>query len=186
MLARFVTFIAVGLMLITGSAFADTTSAAWGHVYVAVVSNIAVSVVTANVNLGSIQTGIFPGEITFRVDANSEAVNLSAAATALYKGDDPTDPTVTPIPLWLTTGALIEPTDASPLQGGSNVGIYETPFNYDGFLGMQTNYIPFESSQMGIFSQDVFVTVAWNQANPEMPTGEYSGFVCLYASVHVF
>lgn len=185
MLARFVTFTVVGLMLITGSAFADTTGVAWGHVYVDVVSNIAVSVITANVNLGSIQMGTFPGEVTFRVDANAEAVNLSAAATQLYKGDDPTDPTVSPIPLWTSYGALIEPTDASPIHGGSNVGMFTSPFNYDGFLGMQSEYITFESSQQGYFSQNVFVTVAWNQTDAEKPQGEYSGFVCLYASIHV-
>jgi len=185
MLARFITLTIVGLLLITGAAFADTTGVAWGHVYVNVVSNISVSVITSNVGLGSIQTGIFPGEVTFRVDANAEQVALSAAATELYKGDDPTDPTVAPIALWTTAGALIEPTDASPVQGGSNVGMFTMPFNYNGFLGMQTDYIAFESSQQGFFSQNVFVTVAWNQDNPEKPQGEYSGFVCLYAAFHV-
>ena len=98
MLARFVTIICVGLLLV-GAAFADSTGVATGHVYVNVVSNIAVSVITSNVDLGSIQTGLFPGEITFRIDANQEAVAFSVAATQLYKGDDPTNPTVAPIPL---------------------------------------------------------------------------------------
>jgi hypothetical protein len=185
MLARFVTLTVVGLMLITGTAFADTTGVAWGHVYVNVVSNIAVSVITGNVNLGSVQMGQFPGEVTFRVDANAEAVNLSAAATQLYKGDDPTNPTVAPIPLYTTAGALIEPTDASPFNGGSDIAQFTSPFNYNGFLGMQSDYIPFESSQPGYFSQNVFVTVSWNQDDPEKPQGQYSGWVCLYASIHV-
>jgi len=182
MLARFVTFICVGLLL-AGSAMADTTSYAWGHVYVNVVSNVAVSVITSNVALGSIQTGVFPGEITFRVDANSEEVALSVAATQLYKGDDPTNPTVSPIALEQSLGALIEPTNASPMNGGSNTAMYTAPYDYNGFLGFQTEYISFESSQPGYFSQPVFVTVAWNQDDSEKPQGQYSGFVCLFASL---
>jgi hypothetical protein len=184
MLARFVTFICVGLLL-AGTAFADTTGYAWGHVYVNVVSNVAVSVITPNVPLGSIQTGVFPGEITFRVDANAEQVCLSVAATQLYKGDDPTNPTVTPIALAQSLGALIEPTNASPMNGGTNVGMYSAPYDYNGFLGMQTDYICFESSQPGYFSQPVFVTVAWNQDDAEKPQGQYSGFVCLFAALNI-
>src|SRR5512138_2998999 len=128
MLARFVSIIVVGLLLV-GSAFADTTGVATGHVYVNVVSNIVVSVITPNVALGSIQTGIFPGSITFRIDANAEAVSISAAATQLYKGDDPTNPTVAPIPIATALGALIEPTNASPYDGGSNVAMFTTPYD---------------------------------------------------------
>jgi hypothetical protein len=182
MLARFVTFICVGLLL-AGSAFADSTGVATGHVYVNVVSNIAVSVITPNVALGSIQMGLFPGEVTFRIDANQEAVGLSVAATQLYKGDDPTNPTVAPIPLASALGALIEPTNASPFNGGTNTAIFTTPYDYNGFLGFQSDFIWFESSQPGYFSQPVFVTVAWNQDDPEKPTGQYSGFVTLLATL---
>ena len=185
MLARFVTLTVVGLMLIAGTAFADTTGVAWGHVYVNVVSNIAVSVVTANVDLGSVQMGTFPGELTFRIDANAEAVNIAVATTNLYKGDDPTNPTVSPILVDLPSGVLIEPTNANPFNGGTNVAQYTTPYNYDGFLGMQTEFIAFESSQPGFFSQNVFVTSAWTQDDPEKPQGQYSGWVCLFASIHV-
>jgi hypothetical protein len=182
MLARILTLAAV-VMLLTGAAFADTTNVATAHVYVLVNPNIAVGVITPNVDLFTIQTGIFPGQIIFRVDANAEQVWLSVGPTFLYKGNDPNNTQVAPIVLAQDLGALIEPTNAYPIAGGTNVGEYMYSLNHNGFVGMQTNYIAFESSQPGYFSQDVFVTIWWNQDNPEKPQGEYSGFVTLYATI---
>ena len=61
--------------------------------------------------------------------------------------------------------------------------MFTTPYDYNGFLGLQTDYIGFESSQPGYFSQNVFVTVAWNQDDPEKPQGQYSGLVTLLATI---
>jgi hypothetical protein len=182
MLARFaITILAV--VLIAGSAFADTTATATAHVYVVVDQNIAVTVLTPNVDLFSIQTGEFPGTVRFRIDANTEAVGISVAPTYLYKGDDPTNTAVLPILLASDFGALIEPTNANPIAGGSNEAPYEFTYNYNGFIGLQSIFIIFESSQPGYFSQDVFVTVYWNQPDEEKPQGEYSGYVTLWAAV---
>jgi hypothetical protein len=182
MLARFAIII-LAVALIAGSAFADTTATATAHVYVRVAQNIAVTVLTPNVDLFSIQTGEFPGTIRFRIDANTEAFALSAAPTYLYKGDDPTNTAVSPIMLAETYGALIEPTNANPIAGGSNEAPYEFTYNYNGFFGMQSAFITFESSQSGYFSQDVYVTTYWNQPDDEKPMGEYSGYVTMWAAV---
>jgi hypothetical protein len=181
MLARFITLMTVALLVFAGSAFADTEGMATAHVYVNVNPNVSVGVITPNVDLFGIQTGIINGQIIYRIDANSEQVCLSVGPTYLYKGDDPTDPMVAPILLSLEDGVLIEPTDANPLAGGSPVADYMFVYNYNGFAGMQTEFICYESSQPGYFSQDVYVTVWWDQDDPEKPQGEYSGFVTLCA-----
>jgi hypothetical protein len=51
-----------------------------------------------------------------------------------------------------------------------------------------TSAVEYQSSQAGVFSQEIDVTVTWNTtANPilgsELPTGEYSGVVQLIATI---
>jgi len=178
-------------------ALADLSSFATGHVYVNVVSNVAVGVVTANVNLGNVQNGIFPGTLIFRVDANVEALDLTVTATNLYKGDsaviavDQPDGTVAlepnpyVIPLVTSAGAAIAMASGNEVAGGDNIVPFDggTPASINGLPGTQSLAGRFESSQGGHFSQPVNVTVRWNQGDPELPVGEYSGFVMLTAAV---
>jgi hypothetical protein len=183
MLARFITLVAVALFALAGMAMADTQGHAVAHVYVNVNPNISVGVLTPNVDLATIQTGQIHGYLTFRCDANVEQAAFCAGVTMLYKGDDPTDPQVAPIPVDRAAGVVIAPTDANPLQGGVNVAPYAEPYNLDGFEGWMTEYIVFESSQPGYFSQDIYVNPTWVQADPEKPQGEYSGFVAFWAYI---
>ena len=177
-----VLFILPALLLVSGLvAYADMEGSASAHVYVKVDPNVAVGA-EAIVDAGTVQTGDFTATIKFRVDANLQAVYLYAAASPLYKGDDPTNNDVLPIPLELSAGIEIAPTNANPMEGGSNVAGYTSAaVDIEGFPGITTEMICFESSQNNHFSQDVFVTVVWNQDDPEKPTGEYSGKVKLWA-----
>jgi len=177
-----VLFILPALLLASGLvAYADLEGSASAHVYVKVDPNVAVGA-QAIVDAGTVQMGEFCATVQFRVDANLQAVYLYAAASPLYKGDDPTNDEVLPIPLALSSGIEIAPTNANPMEGGSNVAAYtSTSVDIDGFPGTTTEMICFESSQNNHFSQDVFVTVCWNQDDPEKPTGEYSGKVKLWA-----
>ena len=183
MLARFITLVAVALFAFAGMAMADTQGHAVAHVYVTVNPNITVDVLTPNVDLNTIQTGQINGYLTFRCDANVEQAAFCVGVSGLYKGDDPTDPMVAPIPVDREWGVLIQPTDANPLQGGDNIADYIEPWDFYGFLGWMTEYIVYESSQPGYFSQDVYVNPCWFQADPEKPQGEYSGFVAFWAYI---
>ena len=183
MLARFIMLIAALLLTFGGVALADTEGHAVAHVYVQVDPNISCGAITPNVDLNTIQTGPFSGQIIYRIDANVERVAISVSTSMLYKGDDPTDPFATPIPVLLEDGALVEPTDANPIQGGSPILAYTGPWDYEGFLGNMTEFRQYESSQRGFFSQDVYVTVSWIQADPELTQGEYSGFVAMWSHV---
>jgi hypothetical protein len=164
----------------TPAAFADLSSDATSHVWVDVVANVAVGVIDAQVDIGDIQTGEFETTITFRVDANMEDVNLYPLVTHLYKGDDPSNSDVAPIPVDSAKGVMIQPTNANPTQGADNNAGVPVAANIGLFEGFQFEQINFESSQNGHFSQDVDVTAYWVQNDPEKPQGEYSGFVQLF------
>ena len=170
------------LMLAAGTVRGDTEGSASAHVYVVVDPNVAVSAETPIVDAGTVQTGEFSATICFRVDANLQMVYLYAAASGLYKGDDPTGSEVPPIPLNLSAGIEIAPTNANPVEGGSNIANYQSDqVDIDGFSAVTTDMICFESSQNNHFSQSVYITVWWIQDDPEKPTGEYSGKVKLWA-----
>jgi len=174
--------------ILSSNAFADTANEAMAHVFVNVDPNISVQALTGNVGLGTVQLGSFGGSATFQVDANEESVMLGVATTDLYKGDDPTNQEVNPLPVDLERGATISPDNANPLGGASNVAQYDTSGTivstpYGDMNGYRTNDIQFESSQNGHFSQNVNVDVGWQQPDPEQPKGEYSGYIVLYTAL---
>jgi hypothetical protein len=182
---KLVLLLTVGLML-TGIVVAvrgDTEGSASAHVFVNVDPNVGVQASTAIVDAGTVQTGDFSATIDFRVDANLQVVTFYAVASPLFKGDDPLGTEVPPIPLNLSEGIEIDPDNANPLEGGSQVAAFISGSNedIDGFPGVPTEQITFESSQNNHFSQNVRLTVTWNQDDPEKPTGEYSGKVKLWA-----
>lgn len=172
---------------LSSSVLAERENSAMAHVFVDVDPNIAVIALTGNVDLGSVQIGSFAGSALFRVDANEEAVMLGVTTTHLYKGNDPFNNDVAPLPVDTEQGALIEPDNANPKEGASNLAQYVDPevvdTPYGPMEGYRTNDIEFESSQNGHFSQDVAVTVGWEQPDPEQPQGQYSGYVVLYTAL---
>jgi hypothetical protein len=175
-------FIAALLLLGAASLHADPTGSAVATVVATVDPNIAVGTITSVVSPPNVQMGDFTAEIVFRVDANTQKVKMSIEATGLYKGAV-VGGEVPPIPLNLLEGALIEPTDATPLGGGDPIAPYVGDTMIEEFPAKQTAEITFESGQNNHFSQDVIVTITWNQDDPEKPTGEYTGKVRLTAMV---
>jgi hypothetical protein len=174
---------------------ADTEAHGEQHVYVIVDSNITIGGLgttapdqvpgggTGIVSLGRMQTGLVCGNIAWRVDANTEAVRFSLAASDLWKGDDPVGATVLPIPLYLEGGVDFDIEFGGPAFGQSG----HMAFSSEGFIGdfpvWSTKYLTFESSQNGHFSQYVFTHVCWYQDDAEKPTGQYSGVVALWGFV---
>lgn len=169
-------------------AFAQTSPVLSGeaiaHVRVDVVPNIAVGVITSDVDAGQIAFGEFPAEIIFRIDANVESVKLQVIATDLFKGDVPTSEFK--IPVKNTTsgdGAVVQPAFGNPMDGHSSTLAWLNSTTLNGMTGWESEMVPFESGQRGHFSQEVAVTVTYDQIDPELPTGEYSGFVKLVAEI---
>lgn len=173
--------ILTALVLTSGVALADLQGEATAQVYVDVVANVAVGVETAVVDLGQVQTGLFSGEVIFRIDANQETLDLQAAVTNLYKGDSATADAV--IPIATAAGVLVQPENGNEIEAGDNILAYTTAATINGLAGMETEIGTFESGQAGHFSQNVYVTFTWDQIDPELPMGEYSGFCALRAMI---
>jgi hypothetical protein len=176
-------------------AWADTSAHGEQHVYVIVDSNITIgglaedngypdpgSTITT-VPLGRVQTGMFCGWIRWRVDANTEAIRFCLGASDLWKGDDPVGATVPPIPLYLEDGAEFDIEFGNPALGQDGRVNFTSQSTLGDFPIWQTEYVTFESSQNGHFSQYVTTHVCWYQNDPEKPTGQYSGVVALWGFV---
>jgi hypothetical protein len=184
MYKRVLAVVALAAMLSWTPAMADLEGDADAHVFVDVVANIAVGVVTANVDLGEIQTGPFPGEIIFRIDANVEEVEIGVIASNLYKGDANDSDFSIPVS---GDGANVQPDMGNAVEGHGNLLAWldgnGTTVLLNGMEALESETWDFESGQNGHFSQDVTVSLEYNQPDPELPQGEYSGWVKLVAAV---
>ena len=177
---RTIPLLLFAVLFMASTVSGDTSGDAIAKVIVTVNPNVTVGVNTAIVDAGTIQTGEFSATIDFRVDANQQQICMQVEATPLYKGDDPLENTVDAIPLAIDVPVIIAPTDASPMGGAENELLLANSGSGIGdFPSFLTDPLCFESSQNNHFSQDVFVTVTWDQVDPEQPTGEYSGRVRL-------
>jgi hypothetical protein len=166
-----------------GMANADPEDDAMMEVFVQVVPNMTVNPLAAYVDMGDIQVGEVWGWVPFRVDANTQTCKFYGAASKLFKGDDPINPEVPPIDLCIDAGISFMCTDANPTGGQDNNAPYMGAYTVNGYPGMISEQVEFESSQNNRFSQDIIMEVCWLQTNPEKPMGEYSGFVAFFAMV---
>ncbi len=168
---------------LTSATYADTSSDSTAKVIIIVNPNVAVSTV-ADPPMVNIQAGQVSILITYLVEANLQEACIYIEASDLFKGDDPTNQEVPPIPLDTTVPATIDPVNANPLNGGSmDAAWIGAGLPIGQFDTQLSETICFESSQNNHFSQEVDVTVTWNQDDPEKPTGQYSGWVRLTALV---
>jgi hypothetical protein len=156
-------------------AFSDTEDDATAEMNVTVDPNITVGDNPAGVHM-SVQTGDVLGAFVFQVDANMQYVDIQVGASHLYKADDPNSE-VAPIIVNETEGVFVNPNSG---EGATLAFNSSSGYDINGFPAIQTSAETFESSQNGHFSQDVDVTVTWNQDDPEKPQGDYSGFVQFY------
>ena len=173
----------------------DLSGHASTHVFLQIDPNISMSAAAPEVDGGTLQMGQALVLIDFRIDANTEAVQLSAIVTPLYKGNDPTGVEVLPIPVDLPAGVAIDAVNANEIQGGDGIAPYLDPTPGavpipdlvdapEGlFPGHPTVEVIYESSQSGHFSQDLTLAVAYQNDDPEKPQGEYSGYVVLFGGV---
>jgi hypothetical protein len=185
-------FMIVALAMVVVVAFAtpilaDEAAQATAFITAHVNPNISLHAITTNVDAGTIQTGNISAFSAFRIDANSEEVYFQVEASNLYKAGDPSSSNF----LVLATGipAIVQPVDGAP------VGLHGNALAWTGGIGAMvldgiyslptalTEQVQYQSSQAGVFSQEVDVTVTWSNANGELPVGEYKGVVVLLATL---
>lgn len=180
-----------GLVLLGAAAIcsADTSNSATARVHVKVSPDIAVSTLTPNVDMNTIQRGVVTGQVDFRVDANQQYVSLSVAASPLFKGDDPvyafSGAADAVAPISVVPSATIHPENGTNPETG--LATVEVPLT---LAGMSGNYptlgsypMTFEAASNGHFSQVVHTSFSWNQDQVEKPAGDYSGVVILTAAL---
>jgi hypothetical protein len=180
-----------GLLVLAMAAvsFADTSNSALARTHVKVSPDIAVSALTPNVDMGSVQRGVVTGLVDFRVDANQQYVNISVAASPLFKGDDPvyafSGAADAVAPIAVVPSAAIHPDNGTnPATGLATI---IAPLTITGLSG---NYptlgslpVTFEAASNGHFSQVVHTAFSWNQDQVEKPAGDYSGIVVFTAAL---
>jgi hypothetical protein len=165
--------------------FANLAANATCNVNVTVNPNVSLVPVNVNVNAGTVETGNFTAFCQFRVDANQEAVAFQVNASSLYKGDVPTTTIKIPVNTTVPVGCVSDSGQANAKNFHPNFLAFNGLAGplVSGFTTFSTESVAYESSQAGTFSQVIDITVTYNQGDPQLPTGEYSGVVQLIATL---
>ena len=149
--------------------------------------SISVISYASRVHIGTVSTGDFSSTFSFAVEANTPMVALQVLATNLYKDSDPTITTISPISVNRSAGIDINAPAAKIINGsGWNAAFSnsETLNKPEGiFSGLKTEQVKLESTQQGIFDQDVDLRVTWTQDQSIKPAGRYGGYIVLYVSL---
>jgi hypothetical protein len=171
-------------------------SEAEAHVFVDIPASISVEVVGATVPISSdglltlntesdvASLGVLQAEIMFRVAANVERVKMAVIATDLYMGSSPRSPHIIPVKAKSASdGAVVQLEHGNAVPGHDSVLAWQTNTVFDNVNGWLSETVEFESGRTGCFNQDVAVTVEYDQTVPDLPPGEYSGWVKLVCLV---
>ena len=173
--------IVLGLILslfIAGSAMADQSSEDMLKVVAQILPNIAVDA-GPDIRLAALQTGSVAGDLPFRIDANTQWILLTVYASNLYKGNDPNSVYI--IGLDSAVPAEISVVGGNPVPYPAS--FVEPVDVFSGFLGYCTEDIAIENGDNGHFSQDLSIALSWLNEDPELPMGDYSGWVKLIGAV---
>jgi hypothetical protein len=158
------------------------TSEATARVVVHVPAYITVSgpaVVAVDLHDHQIGSPI-PANVRFLVSTNAQEVELQVACTDLYEAGDPTSAHRIPV---AGAGARITCERGRAVAGGDALLQWQPspPAGLlpAGWTGAVTEIATFTAAPAAIFSQNVGVEVSWNTTDPDLPLGEYQGYVKL-------
>lgn len=161
---------------------ASKSSEATARVVVQVPAHLTVSgpaVVAVDLHDHQIGSPI-PANVRFLVSANAQEVELQVACTDLYQAGDPTSAHRIPVAgagvrITCERGHAVAGDDAL-LQWQPNLPAGLLPA---GWTGAVTEAATFTASPAATFSQNVAVEVSWQTTDPDVPLGEYRGYVKL-------
>ncbi len=149
-------------------------------------SFIAVTPTDPTVQISASSLGDFSGSFSFFIESNTPGVSVHAIITKLYKGTDPNDTTVKPIDVNTASGVEFSPFSANASAGSDLNATFTSTTTINKPSGLfeahQTELVNLESSQAGVFNQDVEVTATWTIDNTARPAGVYGGYVQLFVS----
>jgi len=156
------------------------------RVYMKAVPNIAVGfppgpTITATpptvVLPDSIQPGQIPAQVTFRIDASVQTMDMCILCTHLHNSGSPASGQMIPL---AGPGVVVHLESGNEIQGGfDNLLEWATAYvASNGMAGRETVTGTFASGQDG-FGQYVTVNVGWNASEGGLPAGEYQGVIAL-------
>ena len=179
-------FVAAALMMVAAAGANAEAPSPPAHVTVTVDAVLAVtagSIMSAD--LGTINVGTASAIVCFQVDANQQDVWIQAIATGLWKGNVMTpDGYVIPIvTIGSSVGAMVDPAIGNQIGIGTNLLAWVGVDVIGGLDAMSSAVGHFESGQWGHFSQEVCVTIDYENDDPELPQGEYSGWIKIVAGL---
>ena len=178
--------LAIGL-LFCGLSFtparADLSGSAVATIDVTVSPYIEVTNRISDVNVGAVKSGPFSASIAFGITANGDKVRFVLEASDLYKGDDPSNIAVPPVPLDKTKPVQIIPQSGGRNGGGPGEAVWDSGSGevIAGFPTSKTLPVVFVSGQNRIYVQDVVFKLFYLQSEAVKPSGQYSGKVRLTA-----
>lgn len=159
-------------MLMAGTASAELMDEDMLKVTVHIEPSIAVKA-GQDAELSALQTGEVEGALQFRIDSNSQEIDLSVQASHLYKGGDPNSEYI--LQLSQNGGAVIHVVGGNPTQ---YTGQFNSQVNvYSGFMGYGAEPVRMESGDSGRFSNDLEIDLTWNNDEDALPVGDYIGYV---------
>ena len=121
-----------------------------------------------------------PANVRFLVSANAQEVELQVACTDLYQAGDPTSAHRIPV---AGPGVRITCEHGHAVAGGDALLQWQQspPAGLlpAGWTGAVTEAATFTAAPAAVFSQNIAVEVTWNTTDPDLPLGEYQGYVKL-------
>ena len=161
---------------------ASHTSQAAARVVVQIPAHLTVSgpaVVAVDLHDRPIGSPI-PANVRFLVSANAQEVELQVACTDLYQAGDPRSTHRIPV---AGAGVRITCEHGHAVAGGDTLLRWQDSLPAGllpaGWTGAVTEAATFTASPAATFSQNVAVEVTWNTTDPDLPLGEYQGYVKL-------
>lgn len=148
--------------------------------------DVTITSVNRRVDASKLKFGQYRAIFTFAVDANVNELNFSCVVSDLWIEGELSGAKVEPVPLKLSEGCVIEPTDAISHAGQRNaVAEFKTRMvkTEEGVLARQSDYRTFKSRGSAKFQQDVYVVLNWEQMDPLKPVGSYRGVVKLISEI---
>ncbi|MDH5256919.1 MAG: hypothetical protein OEX07_02895 [Gammaproteobacteria bacterium] len=147
---------------------------------------IAVTPAISTVNISTSPIGDFGGSFSFLVESNTPNVSVHAIITNLYKDTNPNDTRVKPIDVNTTAGVDLSPLSASASPGSDLNASFTSTTSVNKpsgiFSAHQTEQVNLESTQSGVFNQDIELSVTWTIDETIRPAGVYGGYVQLFVS----
>jgi hypothetical protein len=169
-------------------------SEAEAHVFADVPARLSVEVIGATVpisseglltvDMDSDAAGVLQAEIMFHVAANVERVKMAVIATDLHMGSSPRSPHIIPVMVKSPSdGAVVQLEHGNAVPGHDSVLAWQAKTAFNNLNGWLSETVEFESGRTRCFDEDVAVTVEYDQTGPDLPPGEYSGWVKLVCLV---